>query len=304
MFGNGPRRSLPLHASYDPTHRNKANALNIVGNLKVLNFSGVNDELQDFELNIRNVSGSPVGLITDANGADIPSGATANAVIRQLDASATAGPNSGRNKHLDAMAFYVATGIKTPITPVSLDAAKVTRGRQVFAQANCASCHGGTGWSTARVNYAPTNVGNPRPVLTLATGTTTPNGDIRNDDGGVAQLRRFLADVGTFFSNTPNEVRLNATGATVRAAGTFGYAPPSLLGIGAMGPYLHNGSALTLASVLDNPAHRRAGTGVDILSNPQDRNEASDLVTFLKSIDDKTIPIQPTPGVGTQLPTP
>jgi len=55
------------------------------------------------------------------------------------------------------------------------------------------------------------------------------------------------------------------------------------------GPYLHNGPADSLDMVLNNVAHRSAGTsGVDTLTNPSDR---AAIVRFLQSIDARTAPI-------------
>ena len=42
-FGTGPRKSLPLNASFNPNDRNQQ---------KILNYSAVNDEIEDFSLNI------------------------------------------------------------------------------------------------------------------------------------------------------------------------------------------------------------------------------------------------------------
>jgi hypothetical protein len=65
----------------------------------------------------------------------------------------------------------------------------------------------------------------------------------------------FLKKVGTFDATAKNELR-----ATVAAPlGADGFVPPSLLGDFALGPYLHNGSALTFDNVLENVAHRSAG---------------------------------------------
>jgi cytochrome c peroxidase len=47
-FGTGPRKSLPLNASFNPANRNEQ---------KILNYSAVNDEIEDFELNVRNCQG-------------------------------------------------------------------------------------------------------------------------------------------------------------------------------------------------------------------------------------------------------
>jgi YVTN family beta-propeller protein len=257
MFGSGPRRSLPLHASFSPLS---------AADIKVLNSSGVNDEVQDFELNIRNVSGGP-GLIVKADGTpeDV-------ATIRAV-AAAPALANTGRSAHLDALAFYLATGNATPKSPLATEnpgsalGQSVARGRALFAAANCQACHGGAGWSSARrgPNLPP-----------LASEIDASE--------GVAQLFGALTDVGTFNATQANEIRAG----NLRALGTKGYVPSSLLGVGAMAPYLHDGSAPTLDAVMANVRHRSAGSaGVDKLTTDAERR---DLVNFLKSIDASTPP--------------
>ena len=47
-FGTGPRKSVPLNATFNPRNRNEQ---------RVLNYSAIFDEVEDFEANIRNVSG-------------------------------------------------------------------------------------------------------------------------------------------------------------------------------------------------------------------------------------------------------
>jgi hypothetical protein len=162
------------------------------------------------------------------------------------------------------MAFYVARGIRTPISPVGAgEAQQVALGRQLFASANCQSCHGGGGWSNARRTFTPP----PDPILIM---------------GG--QIIGALRNVGTFDAGAANEVRDNATA----PLGAAGFIPPSLLGAHGLGPFLHNGSALTLEAVLDGVVHRAAGTGgVDVLTNASDR---AALATFLASIDASTDP--------------
>lgn len=257
MFASGPRRSLPLHASFNPQS---------AADIKVLNSSGVNDEVQDFELNIRNVSGGP-GLIVKADGTpeDV-------ATIKSV-AAAPALANTGRSAHLDAMAFFLATGNATPKSPLAAEnpgsalGQSVARGRSLFAAANCQTCHGGAGWSSARrgPNLPP-----------LASEIDTSE--------GLAQLFGALTDVGSFNPAQPNEIRAG----NLLALGSKGYVPPSLLGVGAMAPYLHDGSALTLDAVMASVRHRSAGTGgVDTLAAEADRR---DIVNFLHSIDASTPP--------------
>jgi cytochrome c peroxidase len=89
--------------------------------------------------------------------------------------------------------------------------------------------------------------------------------------------------VGTFNPTRANEVRAG----NLRALGILGYVPSSLLGVGALAPYLHDGSAATLDDVLANRLHRSAGGGGDKLSTEAERR---DMVNFLKSIDASTAP--------------
>ncbi|MGE0315729.1 MAG: beta-propeller fold lactonase family protein [Lautropia sp.] len=261
IFASGPRRSLPLNGTFNPRDPRDQ---------KMLNHSGVFDEVADFELNIRTVSGAPQragapaeqGLILKADGTPD------DQVTVSAFGNATSPPlNAGRSAQLDAMAFYVATGIATPRAPVwSLDANAVARGRARFQAANCASCHGGGGWASERATVRP-------PTLDASEG--------------IAQAIDALRPVGTFDPAAANEKRANGAG----ALGKLGYVPPSLLGAFALGPYLHNGSAPTLEAVMALVTHRSAGTGgTDTLANPADRG---DLVAFLKSIDATT---EPFPG--------
>jgi YVTN family beta-propeller protein len=248
IFASGPRKSIPLHASYNPKDPN---------DIKLLNHSAIFDEVQDFELNIRNVSGG-MGLITLEDG-----------VTQDPNVTPFTPANAKRSKHWDAIAEYVARGIRSPISPFAPrqgdQAARATLAKRslLFQTANCAQCHGGSGWASSRRNFAPP------PQASLISNT---------------QLPSFLWKVGTFDSANTNEIR--ATGAP--PLGADGYNPPSLLGIVALGPYLHNGSVLTLDAVMDNVAHRSAGTGgVDTLSRAADRKE---LVEYLKAIDASTTP--------------
>ena len=61
------------------------------------------------------------------------------------------------------------------------------------------------------------------------------------------QVVRLLKKVGTFEPAAVNEIR--DSGAPPR--GADGFNPPSMLGAHGLGPYLHNGSALTLAQVME-----------------------------------------------------
>jgi YVTN family beta-propeller protein len=163
IFASGPRRTLPLNGSFNPGDPN---------DIKLLNHSAIFDEVQDFELNIRNVSGGK-GLITQADGV------TPDPIVRAFDPA-----NTGRSPLLDALTTYVARGIRSPIAPQDGG----DKGRKLFERANCAACHGGGGWASSRRDFTPPPAA----------------GDIVN-----GQLVRFLKQVGTFDAAAPNEIRAN-----------------------------------------------------------------------------------------------
>lgn len=221
---------------------------------KILNHSAIFDEVQDFENNIRGTSGG-VGLFQREDGSQDP----------QLDAFNP--KNTGRSARFDALAFYTAMGIRAPISParrVEADSPQgldIAAGRELFAKAGCDQCHAGRGWSSAR-RFIPT----PPPAGEVVRG----------------QVLRYLRKVDTFDANQRNEIRQNGAA----PLGADGYVPTSLLSVFAFAPYLHDGSALTLENVLENRAHRSAGSGgVDTLRDSRDR---AALIEFLKSIDVNT----------------
>jgi YVTN family beta-propeller protein len=273
VFGSGLRRSSPLHWTFSPSDAD---------DIKLLNHSAINNDVQDFENNIRDVSGG-LGLIADANGNQIggPDGTQ--------QPGATKPPlnvdNRGRSPQLDALAFYVATGIKTPASPLSKAAAgsplqqQIQRGRELFGASNCAACHGGAGWASGRKNLLPA-------TPTIAT------------DAGVPVTLDVLADVGTFDAAAANELKQNGTA----GAGALGFNPPSLLGAFALAPYLHNGSAQTLDDVMKLKPHRTAGLPAAAADPFEDPAKRADMVKFLESIDASTPPFALPPSLVIRTP--
>ncbi len=252
MFGDGPRQTISMESTYE--HPQGTNFLNANGgpllpNFKqrALNWSAVRDECQDFELNIRNVSGGQ-GLILDGQ------------AVVNLTPTAT----TGRSAELDALCAYIVFGIRAPISP--LRGQDEEKGRELFAQANCQMCHGGPNWTSSRVDFTP-----------------PPNAA----EIEAAQLKNFLCDVGTFDPTAFNEVRAagvtQINPPILVANGVLGFNIPSLLSVFAGAPYLHSGACPDLECVLNNVKHRSAGTsGVDTLTSPGDRKK---LIRFLKTID-------------------
>jgi len=314
-FGAGPRKSVPLNSTFSPHNPDDQ---------RVLNYSAIFDEVQDFELNIRNVSGPgpisagppPVldpnhGLIISDTGdinaapAVVNGFARANAGRQQLTVTL---PNSTRAwLALDALTEWVRFGIRTPngaLTtselPVGnstggLSPTDVALGRRLFFQAGCQLCHGGTKWTTSNKDFT-----SPPAAAEIATENppiaTTVN---------TQYLPRFLSNISSFNLNvvgggnlipgTPSigavEVATDgkdALGKDYDGNGTGnGYNIPSLLGIWAVPPYYHNGACETLDCVLSNVTHRTANnTRPDVLNTSLNRDR---LVAFLRSLDDQTV---------------
>jgi YVTN family beta-propeller protein len=242
IFDRGPRQTTSLDGSFDSGDPSDR---------RILNWTAVRSSVQDFEKNTENVSGG-FGL-DDVNGSGDP-------IVDH-------GANVGLNVDLDAIAAYVQT-IRTPRAASTLDASAVTRGRLVF-QNNCTTCHSGPKWTRSRVTY-------PLPAST-APGVVITDGQIVSV-GGTPVLR----DVGTFSAGGPLEIRGAAPLKGQTAQGAQGYNPPSLIGVAASAPYMHDGRFATLEEVL------AVGHGTGFLPLPP--GDRTDLAAFLRSIDETTAP--------------
>jgi YVTN family beta-propeller protein len=337
FFGSGSRKSVPLNASWSPHNPDDQ---------RLFNYSAVFDEVQDFELNIRNTSGpGPLNTQTPPKGpvdcAFLPPPAAPGAVgttpifdpnhglifgddgdinkspcvVNQF-----AKPNGGRPqmtvtlpgngrqpiKALDAMKEWVRFSIRTPEGALTeadipgdagaLDPQDVAAGRRLFFRAGCHKCHGGTKWTISNKDFT-----SPPAAAELATEAplTTTN---------AVQLQffnRMLFDISSFNLNVAGQGNIlpgqPAIGAVELSNGGLkalgfdhngdgkgkGYNIPALLGIYAVPPYYHNGACETLACVLSNETHRKAGraNGQDILGNPADR---ANLTAWLETLDADT----------------
>jgi YVTN family beta-propeller protein len=254
IFPAGPRRTIPQHADFDPSDVNQ---------MRMLNWSSNRDEQEDFELNIRGVSGGqglivrPDTLQQEPNVADlagVASGGRVQLTVRNVPA-------------WDALKAYIQFGVRSPLSPLRKDDPDVIAGEQVFRDANCQSCHGTAMWSTSRVRHTP-----PPAADLIAAG----------------QIRGELRKAGTFDPTLRNEVRQNAAA----PLGADGFVPPSIMSIHAFPQtFFHNGSVDSLEKAMDNVEHRSSGkNGVDPLGDPERRRQ---LIKFLLSIDGNTPPIQP-----------
>jgi YVTN family beta-propeller protein len=336
-FNAGPRKSVPLNATFDPRNPSLQ---------RILNYSAIFDEVQDFEANIRNVSGpgplpAPAPCASDAT---VP--ATANDPAHGLLISdkgaidcapdvinAFAKPNAGRPQWnvtlpgstraipaLDALNEWVRFAVRTPKAPYTtnrlpgrgVSAAQIAQGRGLFQAAGCASCHFGSTFTLSVKDFV-----SPPAAAELAT-ETTPAPPAGVTPVGAQFLPRFLRDVGSFnlgVLGAGNPLGANigapelATAALVNGVsqkppvalgfdhngdgkGT-GFNVPSLLGINAVPPYMHNGACETLACVVADMKHRTAnGTRPDGAANAQAQRL---IVAYLQSIDAGTPPLAAMP---------
>jgi len=271
MFADGPRQAISMESTFEFGAANIVNGVPLLPNShqRALNWSAVRDEVQDFTRNVRAVSGGGGLVRIDANGAPVPEGAAGLAQLPDLRPTA----NSGLSADLDAIATYLAVGVRAPISPVPSHNLGALIGRVVFTAQGCQNCHGGKNWTISTLDYTPP------PAATEVVD---------------AQLVRFLCRVGTFdpalfTDGVSNEIRAN-NAANVQARGVLGFNVPSLISVFASAPYLHSGAAASLDDVLRNVTHRTAGRAdhVDLLGSPLVRGF---LVQFLRSIDRDTDPV-------------
>ncbi|MBI4469096.1 MAG: YncE family protein, partial [Acidobacteria bacterium] len=143
IFAAGPRRTVSQHTDFDLTDPLRQTQ-------RALNWSAIFDEEEDFELNIRGVSGG-LGLLVGADGVtpDTPVAAfnPPNGNRRQLKVR---GVNAW-----DAIKTYEKFGIRAPISPIPKNDPDVLIGESLFRQNNCQQCHGGPQWTLSRVRFTP-----------------------------------------------------------------------------------------------------------------------------------------------------
>lgn len=310
-FGAGPRKSVPMAGTWSPHNADDQ---------RLLNYSAIFDEVQDFELNIRNVSGpgplsaGPPPVLDPNHGLVISDTGDINAAPAVVNAFAK--PNAGRPQvtvtlpgsstawpALDAMKEWVRFALRTPngmlseaeltagggVATGGLKESDIKAGRRLFFQAGCQKCHGGSKWTVSNKDF-----------------TSPPAGaEIATENGvaGTVQaqfLPRFLSNIDSFALGTAanpigpanvgaaevNETGLAALGKDHNNDGKGkGFNIPSMLGIWHVPPYYHNGACETLACVLSNITHRKAGSASDLLT---DAAKQGQVVAFLQSLDANT----------------
>jgi YVTN family beta-propeller protein len=319
QFAAGPRKSVPLNASFSPHNRNQQ---------RLLNYSAIFDEIEDFEANIRNVSGPgalPGGgldpnhglLIGNAADLNVPPSAVNTFTLPNANrpqVTVTLPGSANKVPALTALREWVRFAVRTPNTlvpglPGAHPPQYITEGRALFFQAGCVQCHGGLNWTVSTKDFTSPPVGSE--IFTERNPTNFTGNPV-----GAQYLNRFLRDIGSFNLGVPGQgndlgydvgadekaapaVSLGTLQAAQDALGIdynsdgrgIGFNVPSLLGIATVPPFMHNGAAEDLPTLLSDVKHRTAGGRLpDRLSNPFDQIK---LFAFLETIDAKTVPFVP-----------
>jgi hypothetical protein len=305
MFPAGPRQTPALDGTF---------ARNDSTDHRAQNWTAVFDEIDDVEGVTRSLLGGKGAITQGPPGNDTRISLSAGV---SLDGGSTVTRNDGLSGSSRAVVATLSTvkdweeielwiqAVRSNRAPTSLVAGDVTRGRQVFEAAGCHGCHGGAKWTLSRIPYQPSPEKNgslpgDNGLPAAATGLRTEQlgsgafkvavESLPNPDGGSnltvgpERITCVLREVGTF--DAASELEKKADGS--RSQGQLGFNPPSLLGLATSAPYLHDGSAKTLETLLQAPylTHLRAGNAGFF---PTVADKAA-LVAFLNSIDGTTPP--------------
>lgn len=288
-FPDGPRKSVPLNGTFDPHQPADQRFAN-----RALNYTPVRDEVEDFELNIRNVSG-PGALTTPlACAAPPPAPAPATSLfdpnhglliadtgnLNQAPCTINnfALKNSNRQQltvtlpgstvavpALTALREWSRVAVRTPNGPLRATKNRpgavlkdVAAGRALFAQ-SCASCHGGGKWTSSTIDFTPP------PAATEFVTERTPAQTFGNPVGS-QYLSRFTRDIGSFnlgVAGGTNPIGRNVGGVEKAAAGVVnGASQPAqdALGIDYNGDGKGNGfNVPSLLGILQLPPYYHNG---------------------------------------------
>jgi YVTN family beta-propeller protein len=172
-FNRGPRQTVSLEGSFASKNPNDQ---------RIFNWTGIFDEVADFEANTRGVSGGVGAIVHTLSSPPVNTDRIDTAVEvpqqqgLQGSSKNIATPNAAATDHphsLIADWIHIEDWIKTirsPRKPTNLDRDDVEKGRDIFhdtAVANCVGCHSGAKW-------------------TISTRFWTPNDDLNDATGGVA----------------------------------------------------------------------------------------------------------------------
>jgi mono/diheme cytochrome c family protein len=324
-FARGPRQSTSLDGSFskkNPTDQ------------RIFNWTAIFDEVADFELNTRGISGGVGATVSEAAPGALPANSD-RIDIQGLGHSGLSGSAADAADPANPLALSPAPKLQDwaevteyvqRIRPVraasNLDPAKVAAGRALFsADGTCQGCHGGDKWTISTRFYKPGTTVNaglnskawtapagfPQGLLPAADGARF----MRSNNGNAAafdSIQCILRPVGTFgtadgFTGVAELRQDMTTPGQGNETNGKGYNPPSLMGVSIGAPYLHAGNAATLESLFaNNFAAHHGALAPNFLTegDPAVRaKRVESLIHFLLSIDDsaQTVAI---PAAGAQ----
>jgi YVTN family beta-propeller protein len=222
-FNPGPRKSISLGGTFNPRNRNQQ---------RVLNYSALRDEVQDFDLNTRNVSSAgalatpidcsappPPQSNFDPNHGLILGDVNANqppCVINDFlkpntnrnQATVTLPGSTAKVKALDAMKQWVQFAVRPLNGPLNsrqirsgVSFAQIQQGRDLFRTGGCARCHNGGLWTKSIINFTPppknTDIFCERNVNNAALPGCQKD-PVFGNPVALQFLDRFLENVGSF----------------------------------------------------------------------------------------------------------
>jgi DNA-binding beta-propeller fold protein YncE len=315
-FPRGPRQSVSLDSSFsskDPLAQ------------RIFNWTAIFDEVDDFELNTRGVSGG-VGAIVKAVTQPFPVNTDRIDIVAEgngnLNGSSELAGNPANPAGFAAPGLLPDWGeitdwlriVRSPRAPTNLNPQYVSEGKALFLSANCQGCHGGDKWTISTLFYVPNKETTAKNAVTpwtppsgfpqaLLPASTPENRLLRfpSTNANLDQIQCILRPVGTFGNGDrqagSSELRQDMkTVAQGNETDGKGYNPPSLLSVNNGAPYLHSGGALTLESLFSAQfkAHYAALSPTFLTGNDEEREEKVEaLVHYLLSIDETT----PAPGI-------
>jgi hypothetical protein len=294
---------------------------------RIFNWTGIIDEMHDFEANTRGTQGGKGAVTTAGQQSDCGNLALefqvgAGGVV---DAGLPAGLVQSMKEIADNIAIKCAPAnwddidnfaktIRPPRGRTALDPAAVTRGGVAFDTGGCANCHGGPGWTVSRRFYTPSNA-----TVSTVTGTaftkpvawpvswTFHNTTQIAAQPTTAELPGFNAaaiappqvacairNIGTFGvpgDATATDALELKPGTGGRAQGRGGYNVPSLYGMQVAAPLLHHGQAASLTELFTDAKwdnHTNAGNANFKVLLDSTPGMRSDLVQYIWSIDATT----------------
>jgi mono/diheme cytochrome c family protein len=289
-------------------------------------WEGQLDEPTDHEGAIRSFAGGIGAIVKDANldmGSRLPYDTWGQSGLNGSSWAAADPKNPGNLPTANAISDWenIATWMKvvrSPRRPTTFDPALVQKGQQLFQQANCQGCHGGSSWTISQVFYTPDTTGSMNKSLTtISWGSAatsagfptalfpaaTPAMQMMRYAGPKAssfdQLTCALRPVGTYNVAEADvgvwEMRSDGvTPSQGNETDGKGYNVPSLLGMGTAAPYLHGGQVRTLETLFSPTyaTHYQAlAPGFLDANDPNRDANVKALVAYVVSIDDDMQPV-------------